>query len=320
MTARGGARVLIDAGSTNMRAWLVDDRGIRERRTAPIGVKASAVSGSTDEVRRAAGALIAALDPGGGARVAAAGMITSSLGVADVPHVDAPAGAADLARAAIEWPGDGLVRRPMLLVPGVRTPGDGAPASGDVMRGEETLVIGLVADGLLAPGEVLLNAGSHWKMIAVDAAGRIAHSRTSLGGEVVHALKAATLLSASLPEGPLAAHEPGWLEAGAAAAVCEGLLRAFFGARLLDQQHAATAAQRHAWIAGACIADDLRGLALSGALERGARVAVSGPAAVAQAWAHLLARDGFAARVIDPPQMERGFVAGLIAIAARRGW
>jgi 2-dehydro-3-deoxygalactonokinase len=259
--------------------------------------------------------------------VFAAGMITSPLGLQEVPHVVAPAGIDELARGAVAFYDAAVAPQPIVLIPGVKTEAfdDGAAAGTsadalpfDVMRGEETLVCGLIARGQLGAGSALLNASSHWKLIRVDAERRVAGSRTSLGGEVVHSVQSGTILSASLPAGPLDRVSTRWLEAGAQAGRRDGLLRAMFGVRLLDQQKLADAPERFSFLAGACIAEDIDALLASGALTPGTPIAVSGPAAVPAAWAHLLSLAGCPATALDAETIERGFITGLLAIARRR--
>jgi 2-dehydro-3-deoxygalactonokinase len=331
--ARTETVILLDVGSTNSRAWLVHGDDIVRRETAAVGVRDSARDGSTTRVRETVRDLIAAASGGaasGGAAsgaaipVFAAGMITSSLGLRDVPHLVAPAGIDELARGAVAFHDEAVAAQPIVLVPGIRTEsfdGAGTGPEGlpfDVMRGEETLVCGLIARGQLDAGAALLNASSHWKLIRVDAERRIAGSRTSLGGEVVHAVQSGTILSASLPNGPLDRVSTEWLEAGARAGRRDGLLRALFGVRLLDQQQLAAAPERFSFLAGACIAEDIDALLAVGALTPGTPIAVSGPAAVPAAWAHLLSLAGCPATPLDAETIERGFITGLLAIASRR--
>lgn len=312
-------RILLDVGSTNSRAWLVRDGQILEARTLAVGVRDSAREGHTKSVRAAVAELIGALTPGDGAYgIAAAGMITSAQGLAEIPHVPAPASAFDLARAAVEYAAPEIGCVPILLVPGVRTAGADDELRADVMRGEETLAVGLVETGLMGPSSFLLNAGSHWKLIALDADGRVLRSRTSLGGEVVHAVQSGTLLAASLPQGPLATVQPEWLEAGAGASEKEGLLRALFAVRLFDQRNNTTPEQRFSWMVGACIGDDVRALVQGGMLARGARVFISGPGAVPEAWGQLLRREGCEAVALTAEAVERAFVTGLWHIASLR--
>jgi 2-dehydro-3-deoxygalactonokinase len=308
--------VLLDVGSTNSRAWLVAGGAILRRATAAVGVRDCARSGSTALVRGTVRDLVASLwadaEP---CPVAAAGMITSPLGLADVPHVPAPAGLDDLARGCAVVRAPDVCPAPILLVPGVRTEAPpGKPGGGDVMRGEETLAMGLLEQGVLAPGAGLLTVGSHWKLTRLDTQGRIASSRTSLGGETVQALQTGTLLSSSLPAGPLGDCDPAWVEAGAAAAGEHGLLRAAFMVRLLEQAGGTTPAQRFNWLVGACAGADLDALQRSGALPPGAGLVIAGPSAVPSAWAHLLRRAGHAVTVLDTAATEAAFVGGLLSI------
>lgn len=327
MSGAPGLYVCVDVGSTNSRAWLVRDGAILARETTAIGVRDSARDGSTVRVREAVRALVAAVTAGVTPRaILAAGMITSPLGLIEVPHLIAPVSAADLARGVVVYDGSAIRDEPpIVLIPGVRTVGASRESSSaaqaleaDVMRGEETLVIGLLASGALEAGGALLNAGSHWKLIRVDQQRRIAASRTSLGGELVHAAQTNTLLAASLPNGPLEHSAPEWLEAGADAGRREGLLRALFGVRLLDQGRAATPEERFCWLVGACIADDIDALLRARLIERGTRVLVSGPAAIPSAWVHLLTRAGVFAAPIEASRTEQAFVTGLLEICHLR--
>src|SRR5262249_15271664 len=140
--------------------------------------------------------------------IVAAGMLSSEVGLVALPHVPAPAGLDELARASAFVSLPEVDDRPILVVPGVRTPaGDGPHGrfEADVMRGEECETLGaraaLLAAGRLAPGEeaVFLWPGSHTKLVAADAAGRIARSFTTLAGEILQAVAQHSLVSASLP-------------------------------------------------------------------------------------------------------------------------
>jgi 2-dehydro-3-deoxygalactonokinase len=327
MSGAGTVFVCLDVGSTNSRAWLVRDGEVVARETAGVGVRDSAREGSTTRVRAAVRDLVAAVSNGTTpSAVLAAGMITSPLGLVEVPHVVAPASIADLAQGAVvHHARDICAHAPIVLVPGVRTAVStdeatdvDATMASDVMRGEETLVVGLLESGALAAGAALLNAGSHWKLIRLDAHARIGASRTSLGGELVHAVQTSTVLAASLPTGPLGHLHPEWLEAGAEAGRREGLLRALFTVRLLDQHHTASPDERLSWLIGACMAEDIDSFQRGDLIRHESTVHVSGPAAVPAAWVHLLRRAGYRAEAIDASKTERAFVDGLLAIAALR--
>src|SRR6185436_15350643 len=105
--------------------------------------------------------------------VAGAGMISSALGLAEVAHIQAPADLSALAAATRCFQFAEIASLPFLLVPGVRTTlvSDGFESldRDDVMRGEETLCIGLRMLGLVKAPGVVLHLGSHWKVIQIDA-------------------------------------------------------------------------------------------------------------------------------------------------------
>ncbi len=118
-------------------------------------------------------------------------MISSPLGLRDVPHVVAPAGIDELARGAVSFRGTEVAPQPIVLVPGVRTEiFGGASGTGvdalpfDVMRGEETLVCGLVAGGHLDAGR---GAAQRQLTLEADSRRRGAPRRRQpdvIGGEV----------------------------------------------------------------------------------------------------------------------------------------
>jgi 2-dehydro-3-deoxygalactonokinase len=248
----------------------------------------------------------------------AAGMITSPLGLVDVPHVDAPADARDLARAAPcrVLPEVGAFR--ILFVPGVRT-GGSRPASratvagSDVMRGEETLALGLVRHGALAAGGVLLSLGSHWKAVHVDVAGRVAGSVSVLSGELIEAVRLHTILASSLPPEWPAGLPSGWLAAGIEEGRRHGLPRACYEVRLLHQAVASDPADRLAFLVGAVVAASEDTLLPASAAPPG-RIVLAGPPALATAWEGVVRNRGGTALVLGDEETGAAFRAGCRAV------
>jgi 2-dehydro-3-deoxygalactonokinase len=319
----------VDAGTTNTRVWLVAGDRILARRDATIGARDTARAGHARALRGTLRDLIAtvrARTPLGTPAprlVAAAGMITSPQGLCEVPHVTAPAGAAELAAGARETVLPDVTDIPILFVPGVRTGsldgGEAGIGSVDVMRGEETLAVGLLHLGRLAPGSLLLHVGSHWKVIRLDAAGRVAGSVTSLAGEMLQAVTNETILASGLPSTPLIAPDERLLRQGMAEAERSGLARALFCVRLLELAGATSAEGRLSFLVGAFIGAELAGLAAGGILAPGMTVTVAGDDKVGGAWRLALERAGWTAYSLTPAEREAGFLAGLGAIVAARG-
>lgn len=315
--------ICIDTGTTNTRVWLVRDDEVLAKAAAQVGVRDSAKDGSTRRLRATLRELIAQVraeaspDETSPDCVIAAGMITSSLGLADVPHVAAPAGIGELAAAAKTHHFPDVTDLPVLLVPGVRSgsmPCELATAgAADLMRGEETLCVGLSLLGLTAIPATILNLGSHWKAIQMDAAGRIAASITSLSGEMIHATQTQTILASAVPHGKPERFDFDWLAAGIDEQRQSGLARALFCVRLLEQSKQGSANDRLAFLAGAFIAADLDALRMAGAFAH--PVALIGGGALAEAWQWALAQANIPSNLITGDESEHALFAGLRRIA-----
>ena len=151
------------------------------------------------------------------------------------------------------------------------------------MRGEETLCLGL-ALGLVRPPATVLNLGSHWKAIRLDAQGRIQSSITSLSGELIHAAQTQTILASAVPKERPAFPDPEWCEAGMKEQRSAGLARALFCVRLLELQNAGTPEKRLSFLIGAFVAADLDALCRQGVFARGTEIVLTGSGAIANAW------------------------------------
>lgn len=313
--------IFIDTGTTNTRVWLVRGAKILAHKTAMVGVRDSAREGSTARLRASLRELIADIQTTERASCAiAAGMITSALGLADVPHIPAPAGIAELAAATQRHTFAEVTDLPVLLVPGIRS---GAAqcdfdsvADVDVMRGEETLCTGLVQLGLAPHPCTVLNLGSHWKAIQLDAEGRIESSVTSLTGEMIFTTQTQTILASAVPHERPVNIAADWAEAGMRTQRSHGLARALFCVRLLEQKGTCTADERLAFLVGAFVASDLDGLQQSGRLSTERSVLITGGGLIANLWERALAANGIRSRIISTDETEAAMLTGLGAILA----
>jgi 2-dehydro-3-deoxygalactonokinase len=313
----------VDVGTTHTRAWLTQGAEVLVRREAPVGARDTARDGHPGALARALHDLLADLRRAPSAtpprRILAAGMISSPQGLCEVPHLAAPVGLAELAAGSHERVLSEVSPLPFLFVPGVRT-SSRAGADGisgcDVMRGEETLCLGLATLGLLAPGAGLLNLGSHWKLVRLDLEGRVAFSITSIGGELLQAVRAQTILASALPDGALAQADAAQVRRGMREARRAGLARALFCVRLLELAQETSAAERLAFALGAFIGADLDHL--EAALGTGTAVTIAGGEKTGGAWAQALEEAGHPPRSLTSAQVEAGLLAGLGAIHAAR--
>ena len=240
----------INWGSSNLRAYLIGAHGeLLDSHEAPSGVATldrAAMATAADTLR--------ARWPHA-RRAYAAGMIGSNVGWTDAGYVECPAGVEAVARRLVPTRIGELA---VSIVPGMACvrPMDGMP---DVLRGEETELLGLLDRGDVGPDSVVALPGTHTKWIQLTNA-RVESFMTSLSGELFDRLASGGLL-ASVLEGP---GEPGAAFAEGVRTAAEGHLglgALLFGvrARLIRGAlpRTATSSYLRGLLAGAEIADAL---------------------------------------------------------------
>lgn len=217
-----GGMIAIDWGLSSFRAWrLGDDGAPTAALAAPRGIRGIAREDF-------AGALDALLSPWAGATddvILLCGMIGSRQCWAEAPYVPCPARPADIAGALLPLPG----RDRAFIVPGLSCRNGGIA---DVMRGEETQLLGLLpalGDGT----HRICLPGTHSKW-AVVADGAIVSFRTAMTGEVFALMRTHSTLAPLMAEAEAdaAAEDDDAFRAGLARAQTEGgLLSHLFGLR-----------------------------------------------------------------------------------------
>jgi len=315
--------IYVNMGTTNTRVWLARDDEILARGSKTVGVRDAARDGSTTRIQSELKELITAVltesnytsEPRTPVSVVAAGMIGSSLGLAEVPHVSAPAGLREIVVASRWFHFPEITDLPFLVVPGVCSGPTGISSDSladvDVMRGEETLCIGLTELGLVRLPAVVLNLGSHWKAIELAKDGRIQSSVTSLSGELIHASQIQTVLASSVSKEWPAKISTRWMEEGMKEQRRSGLPRALFCVRLLELTGKGTAQDRFSFLVGAFVAADLDALVARGILVENIPVVISGNEAIAETWREALHERSLPAKVLTTDETEKAFLAGL---------
>jgi len=285
-----------DWGTTNLRAWVVDDAGqVIRSRDFPLGVAKLAPGEAArrfrDEVRPG---LVAEKLP-----AILCGMIGSTLGWAVADYLPCPASLDDLRRAMLE------VDRDVHIVPGLSTLG--RFGASDVMRGEETQILGwLHADRTRLQGRhIVCHPGTHAKW-AICQNGVIIDFLTSMTGELFGVLtKHSVLKTDGNPD-----NDDAFDEGLAAAGDGSGLASRLFSARarvVADGKPADTSA---AYLSGLIIgADVVAAPKLLGV--RNEAVAVLGEAHLCRQYARALRGAGIQATIHDG---DAAALAGLTAL------
>ncbi|HVI56940.1 MAG TPA: 2-dehydro-3-deoxygalactonokinase [Luteibacter sp.] len=324
----------IDTGTTNTRVTVWTDGEVVAQAARQVGVRDTAITGSTkkleDGVRETiAEALTSArIERGDIGLAVASGMITSNVGLCEIPHVPAPAGIDDMARAMREHRVENVWHAPIWFVPGVRNAVEHIGLHNceamDMMRGEEVESFALIERLDLNEPTVVVLPGSHSKFVSIGKDRRIDGCVTTLAGELLHVISHDTILAGSLKEGFAKRIDPEMLLAGAASAKKIGLGRACFSVRILDQFAVYDANARANFLLGAVLGSDLLTLKNSSAIRMspGTRFVVSGKPILREAIARLVEGDDFFSGTItvlgDDEQRDlAGY--GAIAVARRRG-
>ena len=154
------ALLAIDWGTSSTRVYAMDRQGlIRDARSAPLGVQRVADGEFANALKMLCGD-----DFPEGVPSIACGMIGSRQGWIEAPYRPCPAGFDAIAAALTPVPGTALA-----IVPGLICRDDDGIA--DVMRGEETQILGTLADGAARTRQVLLLPGTHSKWTIIGPAG-----------------------------------------------------------------------------------------------------------------------------------------------------
>ena len=209
--------IALDWGTTRARAFLISDKGeVLQRRVADQGIQSISAGGYPAAFEALAGDFRRAAPD---AAIVLAGMVGSHNGWIEAPYVACPAAPQDLAAAAITAELD--VRTTATILPGLSCD-DGAF---DVMRGEETLIVGLgLADGIACL------PGTHSKWAEVKD-GRIVRFASFMTGEVYGLLRNSSILGRLAQEPQAGDADEGATRGRAGARRAGGLLNSAFAAR-----------------------------------------------------------------------------------------
>ncbi len=238
-----------------------------------------------------------------------AGMIGSRQGWREAPYAECPADAKALAGKAIRFAGrDG---REIAIIPGLmlRDP----QRDGDVIRGEETQVVGLIER---EPGfrGVSIHPGTHSKWVRVAEA-RIVGFQTFLSGEMFDLLSRTSFLrhSVAATDGADLSALPDFALA-VRRTVSDGLpfLAAVFSVRVRQLLDNVAGEDNLAYLSGLVIGGEIAAARGLGWLNLGAAVRIVGSPALARAYARALFIIGNPAKVLEGGEMVR---LGLVRLA-----
>jgi 2-dehydro-3-deoxygalactonokinase len=290
--------VAVDWGTTTLRAYLCSESG-QPLATCKLNAGIQSRQGSFEETLREA---IAALPAPAAAPVLMAGMIGSRQGWREAPYVETPCDVARLALYLTDVPN--TLGRVIKIVPGLADLSGPAP---DVMRGEETQLLGLLQRQQRRFTTVCM-PGTHCKWVYLSAT-EILRFQTFMTGEIFQLLCDHSLLARLMERGD----DPVWpsFDRGLAMAGGPGhLLHQLFSARTLGLFDRLPAQDIRSYLSGILIGHEV----CAAATAIGGPVALVGDRRLTALYERALARLGIAQeRIADD------IVVDGLAILARAG-
>lgn len=265
---------VIDSGTTMTRIYIVDqNKNIAASGRTKVGVRDTSITGSRNKLRRGVEELffrvleehkIADKDV---EFAIASGMITSEVGLIEIPHLVAPAGLKQLTEGIekVEDPAVLDIGRPIYFVRGVRNQYPEAKIQAlrqvDFMRGEEVQCIGIMKSMKLAYPCNFVALSSHTKVMYINEKQEIAASSTTISGQLFEAICNSTNIGKSLV--PVEGEEPGGymeeelIETAAGCVRHAGLARTMLMPRFMQVLMHTDGHEREVFMDAAIAADDL---------------------------------------------------------------
>lgn len=289
--------IIGDWGTSSLRLWAVDPVGrVQAERRSGQGMGGLAPAAFEPVLRDHLAALAA-----GGAPVLLCGMVGARQGWREAPYVALPADLGAICDAAMPV---AMPEVDLRILPGLS-----AAEPADVMRGEETQLLGVLAGSPSLTGVVVL-PGTHCKWVWL-ADGRISRFESAMTGELFALLGGQSVLRHSVD---LAAPFDAAAFADGVArglAAPQRLTRSLFGVRAATLLQGLGSAAATATLSGLLIGAEIAG---AGPLPGGVTLVASG--ALAERYGQALAIAGATAVLVDAEAATR---SGLTH-AARQLW
>ncbi len=279
-----GRYITIDGGTTNTRLFLVENKKILKTVKLSIGSKDNIEANSAlkTAIKENIKELLSEfnLKDDDITAIIASGMITSEYGLYEIKHTVAPAGVEELHNFMQRVYLDDISPIPFYFISGVIIKGKDFKDT-DMMRGEETEIIGLLKEEYTDYAYLL--PGSHSKLISLDSNGRITDCKTMMSGEMLSALSQNTILRGSVSL-CFEDYNFEYLEAGYDACVEMGINQAVFKTRILRNIFGLNDIDCYSYFLGVILAHEIKTIINCG--KKG--VVIGGKDALKNPISHLL--------------------------------
>lgn len=330
--------IVLDCGTTNTKLYLVQGKSCIRETVLPVGIRNIAGGMTKTQLKNRIRDGIEHLVAESGTdeqveKLVAYGMITSELGFCELPHLDAPAGLAELQKGVCVQTDPELIRGvPVVYIRGLRNkvcpalPQETQLSQFDFMRGEETQTIGILkAYRPKLPAAVIV-LSSHTKFVLLGADGEIKGSYTTVSGQLYMAVKENTSIGKSLAHTPgveLSRSEDELIESAKTCLRCGGFTRAMMMPRFMESFEGYNEADRDTFFQAAIELEDLKLLEMESAapLLQAQEYLILGQKRRSELFARLLREHIGTHRLVrviwEQEEIQKINIAGTLAIADR---
>lgn len=324
----------IDAGTSNTRVFLwTQDGMLADRAARQIGVRDTAIDGDSHRLKAAIRECMEEVI--GRAEIMqeeigviiASGMLTSALGLVEIPHLISPVSKADCAAGIVKSVIPEICSHPMYLIPGVRNAGRISEDNGwermDMMRGEEVEAFALINQYFDGSPMLLALPGSHYKYVFVNEKQEITGCITTMTGELLYVMTHNTIIADSVNQEFVSPDHycREYVLEGYRMARQAGFSRACFSARIRRMFTESDHQQIASYLLGAVLEGEIKAISNFGffPVEKGAKCFLAGNKVINKALFDIFKEEGCFDQIIchadtDIPLSSVG--ARLIAVQA----
>lgn len=254
--------MFFDTGTTNTRAYLLNDGTLIDSAATHVGARNSAMSNSATMLEETIRSLYFmlldrnSLSTDDIDSIYMSGMASSPDGIREIPHLELPVSINQLRNSMVFYTDTRILPQPIQMIPGIRTRlPHGIPAAPEdavglqMIRGEETEVAGIMDSLDAETPYIVVLPGSHTQMALIHN-NHILDFFSGITGEIRSAMLNDSILQASLSlEGP--DHlDPDYAELGYKTLHVYGFNHALYGVRTLSLFSDTTDSQRQSYFQG----------------------------------------------------------------------
>ncbi|MDR3258613.1 MAG: 2-dehydro-3-deoxygalactonokinase [Fusobacteriaceae bacterium] len=271
--------ITIDAGTSNVRIRLVDGENITFEKKSSNGVKIGKekfkekLYESLKEFVKENNIDINYIE-----YILASGMITSPLGLQEIPHIYVPVSLNKISQNLVK---SKLYEFDIYLIPGVKVEKeyfkDNNIKSIDVIRGEEVEVFGILKEIEITTDEpiLIILPGSHNKFIEIKNK-EIIDLTTTMSGEILELMTKYSILKVSVDENYAEELDNKFLKLGNDIGVKYGIGQGSFMLRGLDLNEKFSLNEKQNYLLGLILSEDIKVLEHNKFLDKYKKVIIAG--------------------------------------------